>query len=241
MICVIALIILFFSFLIYLYSTYLKELKQQENKKQSILDSQSSIIVITNGTEIIDANKQLFEFFTSVSNLTEFKNKYRCICSKFLDLKDPIYILEKDYDGKNWAQYVFENKNKNFRVAMKNSLDEIRHFSLNASKIKSENYIITTFTDITKEIEEVEKDKEKDRLLYQQSKIAAIADILKNIAHQWRQPLSVISTITSGMKLKKELDNLPNDEFYNSCEVIIDNTQKLSNTIENFTNFLLKR
>ena len=240
MICVIALIILFFSFLIYLYSTYLKELKQQENKKQSILDSQSSIIVITNGTEIIDANKQLFEFFTSVSNLTEFKNKYRCICSKFLDLKDPIYILEKDYDGKNWAQYVFENKNKNFRVAMKNSLDEIRHFSLNASKIKSENYIITTFTDITKEIEEVEKDKEKDRLLYQQSKIAAIADILKNIAHQWRQPLSVISTITSGMKLKKELDNLPNDEFYNSCEVIIDNTQKLSNTIENFTNFFSK-
>ncbi len=240
MICVIALIILFFSFLIYLYSTYLKDIKQQENKKQSILDSQSSIIVITNGLEIIDANKKLFEFFTTVSNLNEFKNKYKCICSAFLDLKDEMYIIEKDYDGKNWAEYVFENSDKNYRVAMKNSSNEVRHFSLNASKIKSENYIITTFTDITKEIEQIDKDKEKDRLLYQQSKIAAIADILRNIAHQWRQPLSVISTITSGMKLQKELNNLSNDEFNNSCDVIINNTQKLSNTIENFTNFFSK-
>jgi signal transduction histidine kinase len=240
MICVIALIILFFSFLIYLYSSYLKDIKQQENKKQSILDSQSSIIVITNGLEIIDANKKLFEFFTTVSNLNEFRNKYKCICSAFLDLKDEMYIIEKDYDGKNWAEYVFENDDKNYRVAMKNSSNEVRHFSLKASKIKSENYIITTFTDITKEIEQIDKDKEKDRLLYQQSKIAAIADILRNIAHQWRQPLSVISTITSGMKLQKELNNLSNDEFNNSCDVIINNTQKLSNTIENFTNFFSK-
>jgi len=237
---VITLIILFFSFLIYIYTTYLKEIKHQESKKQSILDSQLSIIVITNGKEIIDANKKLFEFFKDVSNLKEFKEKYICICKAFIDMKDENYIFEKEYNGKNWAEYVLENDKKNFKVAMKNENGEIRHFSLKTSKISSENFIIATLSDITQDLAKIEEDKEKDRFLYQQSKIAAIADTLKNIAHQWRQPLSVISTIASGLKLQKELNNLDDSMFYNSCDAIINNTQKLSNTIENFTNFFPK-
>ncbi|MGE4463118.1 MAG: sensor histidine kinase [Arcobacter sp.] len=240
MVSVIALIIIFFSFLIYLYSSHLKEIKSQENKKQSILDSQSNIIVITNGEEIIDANKKLYDFFKDASNLEEFRKNYVCICNTFIDMDNEFYIIKKDYGGKNWAEYVLSNEDKNFKVAIKNSNDKITHFSLKASMINNENYIIATFTDITKEVEQIEKDKEKDRLLYQQSKIAAIADTLKNIAHQWRQPLSVISTIASGMKIQKELNSLNNEDFNNSCNIIIDNTQRLSNTIENFTNFFNK-
>ncbi|BAK72673.1 sensor histidine kinase [Arcobacter sp. L] len=240
MVSVIALIIIFFSFLIYLYSSHLKEIKSQENKKQSILDSQSNIIVITNGEEIIDANKKLYDFFKDANNLEEFRKNYVCICNTFIDMDNEFYIIKKDYGGKNWAEYVLSNEDKNFKVAIKNSNDEITHFSLKASMINNENYIIATFTDITKEVEQIEKDKEKDRLLYQQSKIAAIADTLKNIAHQWRQPLSVISTIASGMKIQKELNSLNNEDFNNSCNIIIDNTQRLSNTIENFTNFFNK-
>lgn len=240
MVSVIALIILFFSFLIFIYSKYIKEIKFQENKKQSILDSQSNIIVITNGEEIIDANKQLCHFFIDINNLQEFKNKYKCICTAFIDMNNEFYVIEKDYDNKNWAEYVLENKNKNFKVAMKDKNGEIKHFSLKTSKMNLENHIIATFTDITQEIEQIKKDKEKDRLLYQQSKISAIADTLKNIAHQWRQPLSIISTIASGMKIKKELNILEEKEFKESCESIILNTKKLSNTIENFTNFFNK-
>ncbi|MCB9096493.1 MAG: HAMP domain-containing histidine kinase [Arcobacter sp.] len=190
--------------------------------------------------EIIDANKQLCHFFIDISNLQEFKNKYKCICTAFIDMNNEFYVIEKDYDNKNWAEYVLENKNKNFKVAMKDKNGEIKHFSLKTSKMNLENHIIATFTDITQEIEQIKKDKEKDRLLYQQSKISAIADTLKNIAHQWRQPLSIISTITSGMKIKKELNILEEKEFKESCESIILNTKKLSNTIENFTNFFNK-
>ncbi len=240
MVSIIALIIIFFNFLLYIYSKYLTELKLQENKKQAILDSQSNIIVITNGYELIDANKKLLELFPSIKNIKEFKDKHRCVCKKFIDMKNDIYIIDNDYNGKNWAEYVLENKIENFRVAIKNENDEIRHFSLKASKLSSNKHIIATFTDITQEILKIENDKQKDRLLFQQSKIAAIADTVKNIAHQWRQPLSTISTIASGMKIQKEMDILSNEEFYNSCNVIIKNTQKLSNTIENFTNFFDK-
>lgn len=237
MISVIALIIIFFSFLIYLYTSYLRQLKIQENKKQSILDSQQNIIVITNGTNIIDANQRLYEFFKDVSTLEQFKNKYICICKTFLNMDDENYIIDKYYNGRNWAEYVLNNQDKNFRVAIKNMENEINHFSVKCSKIKDENFIIATFTDITQEIFRIEENKEKDRILFQQSKIAAITDILKNIAHHWRQPLSVISTITSGMKLQKELDILDDKNFNESCDAIINNTTKLSDTIEDFTIF----
>ena len=55
---VIILIVLFFTFLIYLYTNYLRQLKIEENKKQSILNSQQNIIVITNGKTLIDANQR---------------------------------------------------------------------------------------------------------------------------------------------------------------------------------------
>ncbi len=237
MISAIALIVIFFSFLIYLYTSYLRQLKIQENKKESILNSQQNIIVITGGNEIIDANQRLYDFFSDTKDLISFKNKYRCICSAFIDMQDDTYIIEKYYNGKNWAEYVLANPDKNFRVALKNMQENIRHFSIKCSRVKGEEFIIATFTDITQEIEQIEANKEKDRILFQQSKIAAIADTLKNIAHQWRHPLSVISTITSGMKLQKELNILDDNEFNLSCDGIINNTNKLSMTIENFTNF----
>lgn len=237
---VIILIVLFFTFLIYLYTNYLRQLKIEENKKQSILNSQQNIIVITNGKTLIDANQRLYDFFTDTKDLITFKEKYECICSSFIDMNDEIYLIEKFYDGKTWAEYVLLNQDKHFRVAIKNKDDEIKHFSVRCSKISDEEFIIATFTDITQEIAYIEANKDKDRIVFQQSKIAAIADTLKNIAHQWRQPLSVISTIASGMKIQKELNILEDVDFIESCDAIIDNTNKLSYTIENFTDFFNK-
>ncbi|MDX9744629.1 MAG: PAS domain-containing protein, partial [Arcobacteraceae bacterium] len=43
--------------------------------------------------------------------------------------------------------------------------------------------------------------KDKDRLIFQQSKMATMGEMLENIAHQWRQPLSVITAIASGLDI----------------------------------------
>ena len=219
---------------------HIKILKTQQQYKQSILDSQTSIIVITNGKIIINSNKRLFEFFKDVRNLSEFKEKYTCICSVFIDMNDEMYIIDKDYNGKNWAEFILENSNKNFRVAMLNYKKDLKHFSISVSTININQNIIVTLTDITTEVEQMALNKEKDRLLYQQSKISAISDTLKNIAHHWRQPLSVISTIASGMKIEKELNILDDNRFNDLCDNIVKNTTKLSNTIDNFSNFFNK-
>lgn len=63
-------------------------------------------------------------------------------------------------------------------------------------------------------------------------------EMLGNIAHQWRQPLSVISTCATGLKFQKEHGILKDDEFNESCDVINSQTQYLSNTIDDFKNFI---
>jgi signal transduction histidine kinase len=85
--------------------------------------------------------------------------------------------------------------------------------------------------------EEVSKNTKKDKLLYQQSKIAALGDMLGNIAHQWRQPLSVISSAASGMKVQKELNLLDDKNFHSVLDLILKNSEYLSQTIDDFRNF----
>ena len=58
--------------------------------------------------------------------------------------------------------------------------------------------------------------------------------MLSNIAHQWRQPLSIISTCSSGMSLKKEMNMLSDEELTITLEKITDITKQLSNTIDGF-------
>ncbi|MFY9106290.1 sensor histidine kinase [Aliarcobacter cryaerophilus] len=233
---VIALIILFTAILVY----YLRDIKYQNSKNKILLNSQPNIVIITNGKEIIDANKQLLKFFPSVKDLEDFKKRYICICYTFEDLEKDDYIINKDYNGKNWVEYIFENQDKNFKVAIKNSKEELRHFSVKTSSAKIDLAVIVTFIDVTNEILQLEKEQNEQRILFQQSKINAIENTLNSIAHHWRQPLSVISTIASGMKLKEEIKELNTKEILLSCDKIIFNTKKLSNTIENFSNFFEK-
>ena len=83
----------------------------------------------------------------------------------------------------------------------------------------------------------VESNREKDYALSQQSKMAAMGEMLENIAHQWRQPLSVISTAASGMKLQKDFKQLEDEQFYRSISSILNNTKHLSETINTFRDF----
>ncbi|MCB9096575.1 MAG: ABC transporter substrate-binding protein [Arcobacter sp.] len=84
---------------------------------------------------------------------------------------------------------------------------------------------------------EINKNEEKNRILIQQSRMASMGEMLENIAHQWRQPLSTISVCASGIEIKKELEQLSDEEFFQSIKHIKQSTTYLSNTIDDFRNF----
>ena len=85
---------------------------------------------------------------------------------------------------------------------------------------------------------QIKQNQQKDALIVEQSKMASMGEMIGNIAHQWRQPLSVISTGATGMQMQKEYGLLEDKDFYHTCEVINENAQYLSRTIEDFRNFI---
>ena len=86
--------------------------------------------------------------------------------------------------------------------------------------------------------DEVAKNQEKDRLVFQQSKMVSMGEMIGNIAHQWRQPLSVISTAATGIQMQKNYGLLTDELLDESCTAINNNAQYLSKTIDDFRNFI---
>lgn len=91
--------------------------------------------------------------------------------------------------------------------------------------------------DITSEKISEEKLKEKERLLAQQSKMASMGEMIENIAHQWRQPLNVISVAASGMLINRELGRTNSDKELKTLKNINESAQYLSQTITDFKDF----
>ena len=77
----------------------------------------------------------------------------------------------------------------------------------------------------------------KQTILHQQSKMAAMGEMIGNIAHQWRQPLSTITTASTGMILQKEMGILNDEFFFEATKKINSSAQHLSKTIDDFRNF----
>ncbi|MDR2099643.1 MAG: PAS domain S-box protein [Campylobacteraceae bacterium] len=81
--------------------------------------------------------------------------------------------------------------------------------------------------------EETEKNREKDRLMFQQARLAAMGETISNIAHQWRQPLSELGIIIFTMK-KRSMNEKEMQKQYEHAKKVI---AKMSKTIEDFRNF----
>uniref|UniRef100_UPI004047F728 PAS domain S-box protein n=2 Tax=Aliarcobacter sp. TaxID=2321116 RepID=UPI004047F728 len=132
--------------------------------------------------------------------------------------------------------------------AINNKLDYFKHepyrimtrdgdikWVLDYTVTQKENGEIINFIGYISDITEQMKNQE---MLIQQSKLSSMGQMIGNIAHQWRQPLSAISTQATGMKLKKQFSNLSDDEFNYMCDSINHQVQYLSKTIDDFRNFI---
>lgn len=84
----------------------------------------------------------------------------------------------------------------------------------------------------------IAKDITQRKVMESQAKLASMGEMIGNIAHQWRQPLNVISTIASGIKVKSEYDQLDISEILPDMTNIINQTQYLSDTIDDFRDFI---
>lgn len=79
--------------------------------------------------------------------------------------------------------------------------------------------------------------KQQEQLLIQNSKLAAMGEMIGMIAHQWRQPLSSISTLAGNLQVYLDLDMFDKNQFTELLNDINAHAQYLSNTINDFRHF----
>lgn len=75
-------------------------------------------------------------------------------------------------------------------------------------------------------------------LSVQEDKLLMMGGMFENIIHQFKQPLNAINTEATGLKFQKEIGLLDDITFVDSLDNIIQSTQYLSDTIDDFRDFL---
>ncbi len=85
--------------------------------------------------------------------------------------------------------------------------------------------------------EEISQNQQKEQMLYQQSKMASMGEMIGNIAHQWRQPIAIISMWANNVKVDIEMDEVKNENLQKYADNINKQTKHLSQTIDDFRNF----
>ncbi len=86
--------------------------------------------------------------------------------------------------------------------------------------------------------EEVEKNRAKDEMMFHQSKLASMGEMLGNISHQWRQPLMELSSLFLPIEAKISMGiKVENDEIMESIEKYTEIVKYMSETIDDFRNF----
>jgi len=97
------------------------------------------------------------------------------------------------------------------------------------------------YKDLDKRVkEEIAKTQEKDQLLMHQSKLAALGEMLGNIAHQWRHPLTRLSLLIQNLEMAYKMKKLDDEKFEKFKTNALSQIDYMSQTIDDFTNFFKK-
>ncbi len=149
---------------------------------------------------------------------------------------------------------ALKNDLPNFTIVCRviNAANEIRWISSRVILIKNHSGDVSHFygyiNDITKikvsqeelklKVEdEVKKNRDKDRILIQQSKLASIGEMLGNIAHQWRQPLNNVSLILQFLRDNYKNETVSSEKLDKFMTKANTHIEYMSETIDDFKNF----
>lgn len=193
-------------------------------------ETQSGMIITDKNQKILQVNKS----FTKITGYTldEVKGKTPTILKSGLHDSEFYENMYNSLKDNNFWMGEINNRRKDGSL--------INEHLIIQSVLDSKGnviYYVASFLDKTKQ-KEIENQLEiNQQILLQQGKLAAMGEMLENIAHQWKQPLSTITTLTSGILLNKEL-NLLTDEFLKDGLNNITNSVKyMSKTIDDFRDF----
>lgn len=154
-------------------------------------------------------------------------------------------ILKSDESTKNipiiflTAKTEKEDMEKGFKLGAVDYLTKPFYSAELKARVKTHLELRSYQKDLEeKVIEESRKNRLTDQILFQKTKEAEMGELLMQISHQWKQPLTEIGSInmhnTALIKLGEDIDK---DELLTSFEKVSNILKFMSNTMESFQNF----
>ncbi len=237
---------MFIYFLHYRNNLEIK-MKQNNKKLESIFKEAHS------GIALVDLNGKILEMNNSYSKLLGYSEKellelnFQDIRTSQEDEAKEILRKAKIYHTLSKVEKTCKTKDnreihlefsltllpsKDAFITVINSLED-------KFKLKKLNDELKNFNDTLKEKvkDEVEKNREKDKQMFHQSRLAQMGEMISMIAHQWRQPLNAISATSTNLNFKARLNKINNEIVLNETVNINKYSQYLSATIDDFRNF----
>lgn len=109
---------------------------------------------------------------------------------------------------------------------------------LEQTLIEQQRSINELNTDLKQRVEaEVQANRKKDHIMYQQARLASMGEMVANIAHQWRQPLNIIALIMQEFYISGQLGTLDREKLEKEYTRANSVLQYMSNTIDDFRTF----
>ena len=204
-----------------------KELEQKEYLNTVIESNNHAIIAIDKTKTILTYNIKAQEIFGfTQEEMIGSKNLLHIIPLKYKNLHtvaSSLYFKTGQSKGLLGTTLEMEGLKKDGKII------PIR-ISFGVSDSQDKKIVVASILDITQE-------REQERILKQQSKLAQMGEMISMIAHQWRQPLNAISAVSVTMNVKAKRNNLDKETTIELANKIAAYSQYLSTTIDDFRNF----
>ena len=207
-----------------------KPLYFEKNSKQDLGATYLYPVIINNRVEAIlvvlfslNEQKTLLSILGALTEMFETSLIFFLFIFGFILLFS--YADTKREKNKERTQKKLEQSNK--KLAKRT--EELK---VEAKKVQELNSTLEDKID-----KEVSKNREKDKHMLQQSRLAQMGEMISMIAHQWRQPLAAISATSASLHLKAELGRADKATIIQKSQDIANYSQHLSTTIDDFRNF----
>lgn len=172
----------------------------------------------------IGDSAEIPEVFKEISKKKNITTLGQYLCKDGSTVYVETSLSLKNFQGKNYI--LAFSRDISDRLELEKRREEVN--------VKLANYNKTLRNEVSKIKKEL---VEYEDIMHRQSKMAAMGEMLENIAHQWRQPLSVISVLSTGMQINNKSGSLDKEVLDNGLNDINTSAQYLSKTIDDFRDF----
>ncbi len=234
------------------------------NKKTSLEDAlleleklhEIECSVVNSGEKLLNFN--LYQANNGMDGIDIFRQKYEegsnipvCIVDMRMPngingLETSLWLKQIDPDVHIIIATAYSDRsNKEILACLKNNIYYIRK-PFNSEEIYQLVYSLSISYESTRKIQllnsdlerrvedEIEKNRQKDSLLFQQAKLASMGEMIGNIAHQWRQPLNIISMLFQKVYRQQKKGTLDTLTMKHTLNQAMETINHMSQTIDDF-------